>query len=80
MRTEPCVCGTTITAPSLAVSAPYIEGHNATPEHYAWRLRAGISRERPTVVLSCGPDPVGLVQGSAPVASGASAAAVRCVS
>jgi hypothetical protein len=48
MRTEMCVCGTTITAPNLGTSAPYIEGHNATPSHYAWRLRNGLSRERPT--------------------------------
>ena len=48
MRTEPCACGGTITAPSLAVAAPYIEGHNSTPEHWAWRLRNDLSRERPT--------------------------------
>jgi len=72
MRTEPCVCGGTITAPDLSVAAPYIEGHNATPEHYAWRLRNGISRERPTAFL--------MVSDLSCPSVRASAAAVRCVS
>jgi hypothetical protein len=72
MRTEQCVCGGTITAPSLSVAAPYIEGHNASPEHYGWRLRNGISRERPTAVpIAC--------DVSMPSAR-ASAAALRCQS
>lgn len=48
MRTENCVCGGTITVSEDHSPAPYIEGHNSTPSHFAWRLRYGISRERPT--------------------------------
>ena len=71
-----CACGTTITAPSLAVSAPYIEGHNATPAHYAWRLRNDLSRERPTAAEPGFRDD-GLCPQTGPGRSRASAAAVR---
>lgn len=56
MRTEACVCGGTITAPNWQAAGPYIEGHNVSPQHYVWRLRNGISRERPTadrIVVTC---------------------------
>jgi hypothetical protein len=52
VRTERCVCGGTITAPSLEVAGPYIEGHNSSPEHFVWRLRQDINRERPTADVS----------------------------
>lgn len=42
MRTEACVCGGCITAPSLSVSAPYVEAHNATLLHRVWRSIEGI--------------------------------------
>lgn len=37
MRTETCLCGGSITAPSLDASAPYVEAHGRTPRHRAWR-------------------------------------------
>lgn len=37
MRTEPCLCGGLITAPSLKVSQPYVEAHNSTIAHLLWR-------------------------------------------
>lgn len=36
-RTEPCVCGGTITAPDLASSAPAVLRHSRTKQHEAWR-------------------------------------------
>lgn len=37
MRTVDCVCGGTITAPSLAQSGPYVEAHGWTGQHRLWR-------------------------------------------
>lgn len=42
MRTEQCVCGGIITAPSLALAGPYVEAHGRTPFHQVWRQRQGI--------------------------------------
>lgn len=39
MRTVLCVCGDSISAPSLELSAPYVEGHNASQAHQEWRHR-----------------------------------------
>lgn len=39
MRTERCVCGGSITAPDLSVSAPYVEAHGRSFQHKDWRLR-----------------------------------------
>lgn len=51
MRTENCVCGGTITVPESHLPAPYVEGHNSTPSHFAWRVRNGYRvPQRPTVV------------------------------
>lgn len=37
MRTEPCVCGGSITAPSLDASGPYVEAHGRNTQHRLWR-------------------------------------------
>ena len=49
MRTEPCICGGCITAPSLAASGPYVEAHNGTLLHRVWRSLEGIHSIAPTV-------------------------------
>jgi hypothetical protein len=81
MRTELCICGGLIVAPSLAESAPYVEAHGFLPGHQAWRARkegwhVAPRRERPTDPL-----PVSRVTGSvralAPAPVVASAAAVE---
>jgi hypothetical protein len=42
MRTEQCVCGGFIVAPSLPLAGPYVEAHGRTPFHQVWRNRQGI--------------------------------------
>jgi hypothetical protein len=44
MRTEECVCGGLIVAPSLRASAPYVEAHGRSVRHGIWRARHGDER------------------------------------
>jgi len=44
MKTVPCLCGGSITAPSLRQSAPYVEAHGRTSRHGAWRAGQGDDR------------------------------------
>ena len=60
VRSEICLCGGLITAPSLDESAPYIEAHNASLLHRVWRWCNDYRvPRRPTA----GETPVDFVQG-----------------
>lgn len=43
MRVEPCACGGSISAESLAASAPAVARHNASPRHQRWRAEGGFT-------------------------------------
>ena len=48
MRTEPCVCGGLVSAPSVFEAQPAILRHNMSLTHAVWRL----GREAPTATFS----------------------------
>jgi hypothetical protein len=64
VRTELCVCGGLIVAPSLAEAAPYVEAHGFLPGHQAWRAKKEGWHVLPQRERSTDPQPVSRATGS----------------